>query len=130
MIHSTTQWPKAHLCPLNFTSRTILIAFVWVEKLIVIGLQYENEPMSTIMVFDSMSHTWRNGVEIPVHESGHQIACCALPVVYIAGEIQEAAVYDVFENRWERLPEMKEKIGWVRGYYIDGMFHVVSVYAK
>ena len=43
---------------------------------------------------------------------------------------QKATVYDVFEDRWEFLPEMQEKIGWVRGYYIDGMFHVVSVYAK
>ena len=102
------------------------------KKLIVIGLQYENKPTSTIMVFDFMSHTWIKGAEVHVHEFGHQIACCASPkrLVYIGGENQEAAVYDVFENTWECLPEMKEKIGWVRGYYIDGMFHVVILYAK
>ena len=102
------------------------------KKLIVIGLQYENEPMSAIMVFDFMSHTWRNGAEILVHEFGHQIACCASPeeLVYIAGENQEVAVYGVFEDRCEHLPEMQEKIGWARGYYIDWMFDVVSVYVK
>ena len=74
--------------------------------------------MNTIMVFDFMSHTWRNGAEIPINEFGHQITCCASPegLAYIARENQEATVYDVFEDRWERLPEMQEKICWVRGY--------------
>ena len=64
------------------------------EKFIVIGLEYENEPTSSIMVFDFMSHTWRNGAEIHVHEFEHQIAYCASPkgLVYITGECQHKLI--------------------------------------
>ena len=60
--------------------------------------------------FIFMSRTWKKGA-VPIHEFGSQIACCASPkgLVYIAGENQEVAVYDVFEDRWEDLPEIAGK---------------------
>ncbi|GLJ35016.1 hypothetical protein SUGI_0704540 [Cryptomeria japonica] len=102
------------------------------QKLIVIGLQYENEATRATMVFDFMSSTWRKGAETPIQEFGHQCACCASPgggLVYIAQESQ-VAVYDVAQDKWELLPGIQDPIDLVRGYYIDGMFHVVSVFAK
>ncbi|GLJ34962.1 hypothetical protein SUGI_0703490 [Cryptomeria japonica] len=100
------------------------------QKLIVLGLQYENQPTGTTMVFDFMSCRWKTGAEIPIDKFGYQLACCASPerLVYIAGRSKKAAVYDVGEDKWELLPEMPHSISWARGYYIDGMFHVVTIF--
>ncbi|XP_059064425.1 F-box/kelch-repeat protein At1g15670-like [Cryptomeria japonica] len=100
------------------------------QKLILLGLQYENQPTGTTMVFDFMSCRWKKGAEIPIDKFGYQLACCASPerLVYIAGRSKKAAVYDVGEDKWELLPEMSHSISWARGYYIDGMFRVVTIY--
>ncbi|GLJ34963.1 hypothetical protein SUGI_0703510 [Cryptomeria japonica] len=100
------------------------------QKLIVVGLEYENQPTRTTMVFDFMSYRWRKGAEIPIHIFEYQLACCVSPerLVYIVGKSKAASVYDVGENKWELLPEMPHSIGWARGYYIDGNFYVMSVF--
>ncbi|GLJ35015.1 hypothetical protein SUGI_0704530 [Cryptomeria japonica] len=94
-------------------------------------MQYENEATRTIMVFNFMSSTWKKGAKIPTHEFGHQIAYCASPegLVYIAQESQ-ATVYELSQGKWRLLPGIQDPIDLTRGYCIDGMFHVVSVYAK
>ncbi|GLJ35150.1 hypothetical protein SUGI_0707560 [Cryptomeria japonica] len=66
---------------------------------------------------------------MPIHKFGHKLALCASPekLVYVARSCKAAAVYDVFQDKWDLLPQMPDSLAWPRGFYIDGMFYVVNI---
>ncbi|GLJ35146.1 hypothetical protein SUGI_0707490 [Cryptomeria japonica] len=122
---------KSPTIPYNFRYAGYSQCFCVDQKLIVIGLEHEkSEKRSTVMVYDFMSFRWRRGAEMPIDIVGHRLlALCASPegLVYVVTSCKEAAVYDVLQDKWDRLPEMPDSVVWPIAFNINGMFHVVNI---
>ncbi|GLJ14524.1 hypothetical protein SUGI_0235020 [Cryptomeria japonica] len=111
------------------------------NKLVLLGLQFDGSYTSTILIYDLLSNTWKQGAQIPIAQRINNFACCVSPegLIYIAGGYfnynwvnfrrdfsRKAAVYKVDEDEWELLPDMQHEMTDCGGVFYEGMFYVIS----
>ncbi|GLJ14528.1 hypothetical protein SUGI_0235100 [Cryptomeria japonica] len=112
------------------------------NKLVLLGLQFNWNYTSAILIYDLLSNTWKQGAQIPIGQCIHDFACCASPegFIYIAGGYvkfssfsysranfsRKAAVYKVDKDEWELLPDMHYEMTDCGGVFYEGMFYVIS----
>ncbi|GLJ14517.1 hypothetical protein SUGI_0234920 [Cryptomeria japonica] len=107
------------------------------HKLVLLGLKLNRNYTSTILIYDLLSNTWKQGAQIPTVTNS--FACCASPEgsIYVAGGYvgvyadfsspsRKAAVYKVDEDEWELLPDMHHEISYCGAVFLEGMIYVIT----
>ncbi|XP_059073271.1 F-box/kelch-repeat protein At1g80440-like [Cryptomeria japonica] len=89
---------------------------------------FNSSSTSTILIYDLLSKTWKQGAKIPTVRYGFASYVSPEGLIYVAGGFvgsnsasRKAAVYEVYEDEWEFLPDMHHLMTDCRGVFYEGI---------